>query len=601
MEKTRHLELNLPTDGPKDDSRSTEVDALRSVRSYLQNAPVSDDVLLPSRYTIDPETGMIETFTDGAKTPSPLMEPVFVKRELQYGTNERYLDLAALVKGSWQSFSVPAAEMASKRGLVTSLAAHGITVDDANARRVLDFFRDYRRVNQKVIPTVPIYSRTGWLNTSEAPAFALGTQIIGPGAGNYEVQAASDGEQQVLESFGQAGSWDLWWQVCRRVPDKAPAWIILYSAVVPVLMKLLDKETVILTEIVADTSTGKTTAMIWAASLFGFPGGPGLNGLIGGWRQTDVALERRATLTPDLPVFLDELSAGDTSRLEAVAYQLSTGQGKARGSLKGLQRTKSYSGTICSNGETSIASCTKKGGISARLISISELPFGDGNQAELVQEIKRVCSRNYGHAGRKIVEYLTRLPQEDVARLGERLAELEREFRQGVTNRVAGRAANNFALVALAGELFHHVCGIHGDAVLRTKEIWQLMSKHYAEEVPLHLRVREFIQNWYQSNKSMFLSQDEATSSSATHTDCWGYVKSEPDGTYLVVPRVNLDRELKTNGFSASTAMSTMKREGYLACEDGKLTARRRMLNVSRVPCYIVRIDDSDAIPEQTA
>jgi hypothetical protein len=564
-----------------------------TVREAMPDAPVSEDALMPAGYGLDAEAGMIVETVPRSKTPVPLVEAIFVKREMRLDTGAILLELAIRIKGGWKTVTMPAEAAASKRDLVRVLAAQGLTVDDANARGVLEFLRRYRRVNGGCIPVALVYNRSGWLSCLPPRAIAVGLHVVGAGAAGVVVRATSEGEAQILGHYVCEGDEIEVRRLMGSIAGDAPVWIALYAAILPMLLRLLNRETVIFVEMVGDTSTGKTTALIWVASMYGKPGGNGRRGLVMGWQQTGVALERRATLTPDMPLFFDELTTEDKPRLESNLYGLATGQGKARGSLDGLRETGSYCGVVFSTGETSILSCTRKGGIGARTITIDEPPFGDGDRADLVRDIQRACANSHGHVALRVAEYLASLSDVDIVSLGDRLCTIRAEFQAEAADRISGRMAGTMALVALAGEVLHRVIGIAGDPSERVRAFWQRAAPKYAEEIPLWRRVYDFIVSWCSENRSKFLSGAGDTDENQPG-DVWGLVESDGSAITLVVARSTLDRELNSAGFSARTATTELKRHGLLVHDQDKLTSKRTIPGPGRVACYVVCLDSDD-------
>lgn len=568
------------------------VAAIQAIRDTMPSAPVCDDALMPVAYRLDADAGMICKAGPGAKTPTPLMEPVLVVRTLEHDTGGTHLELAALVKDTWRTVTVPAELATSRRELVRALASLGVTADEANGHDVLEFIRAYRRVNRDSIPVARVHTQAGWCSPKQPRAFALGLEVVGPGSACAVVHPPSDGEMQILAQYAREGSEDETRRILSLIPDGAPAWVTVYAAILPMLLKLLRRETVIFAEIIGDTSTGKTTVLTLAASLFGRPGGNGRQGLIAGWQQTDVALERRATLTPDTPLFFDESTAETGPRMARILYALSTGQGRGRGSIEGLRAVNCYAGVVMSTGESSLLASTSKGGIAARTVTISEPPFGVGDQARLVHEIGRVCPANYGHLARRVAEHLAGLEDADVAMLDGELADLESRFRSRASNQVSGRMAGTMAIIALAGKVLHRVVGIEGDPVARVEAFWQRTADAYAAEVPLLQRVYDFITSWFIANRSMFAPEAGDTQGSAAPGDCWGLADSRPQRTVLTVARDILDKALAANGFDVRVAMTEMKRIGCLLCEAGKNTTRRVLPGGARTACYVIALDD---------
>jgi hypothetical protein len=76
--------------------------------------------------------------------------------------------------------------------------------------------------------------------------------------------------------------------------------------------------------LVGPSSTGKTTCLKVAASIFGNPK------YINVWRSTDNALKTLAFKRNDMLLILDEIGLSDANKIGDISYMFSSGQGKHR-------------------------------------------------------------------------------------------------------------------------------------------------------------------------------------------------------------------------------------------------------------------------------
>lgn len=83
---------------------------------------------------------------------------------------------------------------------------------------------------------------------------------------------------------------------------------------------------------VGESSTGKTTALKVAASVFGAPD------YLQRWRATTNGIESLAALRSDTLLVLDELAQVDPKEAGEIAYMLANGSGKARAGKNGPRR-----------------------------------------------------------------------------------------------------------------------------------------------------------------------------------------------------------------------------------------------------------------------
>jgi len=211
---------------------------------------------------------------------------------------------------------------------------------------------------------------------------------------------------------------------------------------------------------VGDSSTGKTTAIEAACSIWG---GPNFKR---SWRATANGMEGAAALFNDCLLALDEISECDPKEVGAIVYALGNGRGKQRASRTGQARgVTRWRCVVLSSGERTIATTMQEGGHRAKAgqsVRLLDIPAARAYGAwdtlhhfesgtALSDALKREASHHYGHAGRAFLEKLTR-DERDFCALLERIKGLP-DFAAGEGEGQDKRAAGRFALMALAGEV----------------------------------------------------------------------------------------------------------------------------------------------------
>lgn len=215
------------------------------------------------------------------------------------------------------------------------------------------------------------------------------------------------------------------------------------------------------------TSSGKTTALLLAGSILG---GGGPNGFLQTWRATANALEAVAESHNDATLIMDELSQVNPAEAVEVAYLLGNGFGKSRLNRDLITR-QAFRWRILyvSAGEITLAAHAAtvgrrtRGGAEIRLISLDadaghglgmfEDLHGSSSADDFARSLKRNALQYYGMPFREFVGTLVS------RRAGTRkiLLSFQEKFRRHYVPASASgevrRAADRFALVAVAGEL----------------------------------------------------------------------------------------------------------------------------------------------------
>lgn len=213
-----------------------------------------------------------------------------------------------------------------------------------------------------------------------------------------------------------------------------------------------------------DSSTGKTTALRVAASVWG-----GLD-YLQRWRATDNGLEALAAQHSDCLLVLDELSQVDPKAAGEVAYMLANGSGKARANRTGTMRdTASWRLLFLSSGEAGLAehmaqaNRKPKAGQEIRLLDIpADAGRGLGlfdtlhdhpSGSVFSKALTEAAGKHYGTPAPAFIEKMV----EDLDKLPGLVKNAQREFISKHLPDDAGgqasRAALRFALVGAAGEI----------------------------------------------------------------------------------------------------------------------------------------------------
>ncbi len=213
-----------------------------------------------------------------------------------------------------------------------------------------------------------------------------------------------------------------------------------------------------------DSSTGKTTALRAAASVWG-----GME-YLQRWRATDNGLEALAAQHSDCLLVLDELSQVDPKAAGEAAYMLANGSGKARANRNGgLRDPASWRILFLSSGEAGLsehmaqAKMKPKAGQEIRLLDIpADAGAGYGmfenlhqyaNGATFSKALTEAACKYYGTASQPYISKLV----EHHDKVADWIKKAQREFAQKHVKDDAGgqvyRAALRFGLIGAAGEL----------------------------------------------------------------------------------------------------------------------------------------------------
>lgn len=387
---------------------------------------------------------------DPAPVDSWVCGPLHIEAQTFDGTGNNFGRLLRFknTAGRWRSWPMP---MELLRGdgsdLRGELLAMGLEIDPA-ARNSLARYLQERAPFKRMRCALQV----GWCDS----VFVLPDAVIGPDAAGVIFQSGERGH----EEHGQAGTLDGWRaEIAARAVGNPLLLLALSAAFAGPLLKRTNTEGGGL-HFVGDSSTGKTTILEAACSVWG---GPGYRR---SWRATANGMEGAAALFNDCLLALDEISECDPREVGAIVYSLGNGRGKQRASRTGAARSVTrWAAFIVSTGERTIGTTMQEGGHrtkAGQAVRLLDIPasrrfgcfdelHGMATGTALSDAIKRAAATHHGRAGRAFLERLTH-DGRDFAALLERIKALPSFNGTGFEGQDK-RAAGRFALLALAGEV----------------------------------------------------------------------------------------------------------------------------------------------------
>lgn len=487
--------------------------------------------------------------------------------------------------GKWRTWSMPMA-MLGGDGLDVrkNLLDMGVEIEASNAGRPL-LFRYLQHHTPKRQLTCSL--QTGWADTRYC-AYVLPDSVIGPGA--HTVTYQSDGYTH--DEYTTAGTLLGWQDGIAAMAVGNPVLIIaLCAAFAGPLLAPCNAEGGGV-HLIGDSSTGKTTAIDAACSVWG-----GAN-LKRSWRTTSNGLEGVATLFNDAFLALDEISECDPKEVGALVYMLSNGRGKQRAARSGLARPVArWRSSVLSTGERSIETTMAEGGYrtkAGQAVRLLDIPVqrkhgawdelhGHINGPAFSNAIKRQALANHGHAGRGFVEHLARNQDNSVST---RLIQIEGTIlsQQVAASGQAQRAARRFALLALAGELASEF-GITGwpkgeatKAAQTGFQSWASLRANDDGNVEHHQilnAVNSFIERHGDSRFSNVEASD--TASNGLVRDRAGYWEQKHETKTYLFTAEGMREALK--GFDFNRGLDALQKAGAIPPpgSDGKRAVSRRI------------------------
>ena len=490
--------------------------------------------------------------------------------------------------GKWVTWAMPMemlrGDSADLRGVLLGM---GVQIDPFG-RNLLNVYLQDKAPTRRIECAL----QTGWAG-ADFKAFVLPDTVIGPRAASVAYQS----ETRAADEYTQRGTLHGWQQGTAALAVGNPLLVLALCAAFagPVLARVNMESGGL--HLIGDSSTGKTTALESACSVWG---GPSYRR---SWRTTSNGLEGAAALFNDSLLALDEISECDPRAVGEVVYMLGNGRGKQRAGRTGGARSVSrWRSSVLSTGERSIATTMIEGGHrvkAGQAVRVLDIPaqrqYGawdclhqHASGTAFSDALKHEATRHYGHAGRAFLEKLTR----DVDNFSEALDTIKQlpGLQAPGGEGQASRAAARLAVLALAGELAsaYGITGWPAGEATRAAEVgfaaW-LSLRGNAEQGQIAERLLGFIDRHGDSRFSDANNTDDQRA--AVVRDRAGWWEDGHTGRVYWFTADGLREALK--GFDFARALDVLQLAGLIPAPgaDGK-RARFKRINGRGLKLYPV-------------
>ena len=424
-----------------------------------------DSLKVPRGYAVDP-TGVFKltVLADGTAASSRVATaPVFIvgrSHDVLTGGAKRVLMWRT--PAGWTMRPVDRGVLMNSQKLI-GLADLEVPVTSNTSGAVVEWLAEFEAENMHRFGSNQAASRMGWLKQGGIHGFLLPETFFTTETseeGSCVELVPQAGLEALLEGWKPSGTWEGWLEAMDTMRPFTPMWLALYASCAAPMLEIIGSPSFVV-DFNGETSTGKTTAMRVAASVWGRPA-DNMPTAMYSWDSTKVFIERICGFLCNLPVILDETKrAKDKQIVRDVVYDFANGQGRGRGSPDGTRQTASWRSIMLTSGEAAATSFSQDGGTRARVLSITGRPMGTNMKAggPAAELLASQLQEHYGHLGRRLMHYLV-----SVADQHEALRDVWRETRDQYAavakTAVSRRHAGNLATLHLASTIVHESLGV---------------------------------------------------------------------------------------------------------------------------------------------
>ena len=500
---------------------------------------------------------------------------------------------------------------------IVALADHDAPVSSTNAREIVSYLSDFESHNLDVIPEAKVSGVMGWQAEGEDLSFLWGRQRIAKGCSLAQEAAledvpprdwstgqlhllVDDGGAEMADGFRAAGTWEGWMQAVTEATPYPAVFLALYAALVPPLMEFVTVLPNFIVDFSGSTSSGKTTVLRLAASVWGCPD-ERQGGLVRSWDATRVWIERTSGILHALPMFLDDTKRARWPRQVAqVLYDVANGIGRGRGSVGGTRRTARWRLVLISTGETPATSFTQDGGTRTRTLSLWGSPFGgaDETTAKAVAAINIGVLEHHGHAGPRMISWLLEQPgaqQQVRERYKEALAHWS-ALAGG--NAAAGRAAQYMAALSVARGVLHEVLGAPLPVTDPLAIAWEAVLDASVEADRATEALDDAL-SWATSHQARFYGRlpGEAPRQMDPMGGWLGAWPSNDHWRHIAFLNVELKNFLGRQGYDIEAVLRTWDDRGWLLKnKGGRHRTKKLTVGIRKERCVVVSRHACDAV-----
>ena len=382
-------------------------------------------------------------------------------------TEEVHYDVESKKLGVAKQFGMPKSDATDSKQ-VLKYANKGLDVTSSTSKIITEVFQqkedEYIAAGGKVDEVFSV------LGVKDVTIDGKATKVFA-GATNPCTNASYIGNLNVAP----AGNAAAWFAFIKEIVKKSVALMFIIAAgfasiLLAVLKEYIDVDNFII-HLFGFSSSGKTTALYLATSIFGSPDVRCGNGLVSSWHGTRNALLRRLMGVNGVLLGLDEFSMSSERNVTQLVYAISEGKEKERLS-RDARLLNCLSGTyiVMSTGECSIYSKTNGNlGLTVRILEMQDIAWTES--AEQSENIKRFVKSNYGHGavefGKKLSEWLM---DNSLNALFERYEDWRSYYCAMCTFKARmERMGGRYALIILAADLLNEWFGFEMDCKALTK------------------------------------------------------------------------------------------------------------------------------------
>lgn len=454
----------------------------------------------------------------------------------------------------------------------------GVDVTHKNVNDLVDYFRESEEKFEK--PSY-VHSNIGFSNFDNKTIYklnkAIGIESNYVGRYALEPQGRKEEYEQMLK---------------KEVYGRKELELIILVALSAVIIGYIGIDIGLDTNIfhlVGNSTTGKSTALRLAISLFAFPDNRKLS-LYSTYNGTSNALLSSLSGINGVTFAFDEISMGTTNNFSKFIYTLANGVDKKRMTKDSeLKECGTWLTTILSNGEKSlIDSSNKNAGIQVRVMEAKNILWT--KNAENSNNIKKVVLKNYGHIGIEFAEYVMKMGKKEVENDFYKVQkDIYEKIKEKISvDKMTERRCKNFASIILAGYYYQDMKEIELDIdgiidILVTIEEESIRERNFSNSVI------DYIKQYISKYKNKFEPNN------SNQRELIGTIIDKGNFVEVQMDKISFEQMIKQGNYEdKNVVLKELKKNGYLNCEADRLTRSRKNSMGYTEDVYVIVLQKDD-------
>ncbi len=614
----RAFEAGLPEVRTEDDHGRLPTEA-KTAGAMVEGCP-APDLIIPDPYEL--KCGRtIKKVVDREGNPVELpvaFAPIVITGRLNDAVtgNESLLIAWKWERAGWRSRVVDRSVALVGRSLV-SLAGIGFPISDDNSKLLVAYLARLEAMNRPALPCAAVTSHLGWQGDPEKAAFLCGHTLILPDGSVEETGAldvsnpdtwteervcfhgVGEGEEQLVNAFRAAGEFEKWRAAIATCAEYQKVMVAFYAAFAAPLLPIFNCPNFII-DFSNRTTTGKTTALRVAGSVWGNPDERASTSVVGTWDATRVWTERASQVLSCLPLIMDDTKKVKNKRMVAdLIYAVTSGRGRGRGTITGLASTAYWRTILFSTGESPATGMTQDGGTRTRTLEITGMPFdtADLKIGKLVSRLNSDLCTHYGHAGPKFIQWLIQ-NREHWLTFQEQYQEWVEHYSEEPPSPEAGRLAQYVALITVASKFAHVALDLPWEWVNPFEALWPDMARAAADAAG-DIRSLEDVMSWAHAHEHTFSGRfaRDHFGDKRLPSVVAGRWDPEDEWEFIAFHPTVLRQALTEQGYDPTAILTSWRDRNWIECDPGKFTTRVWDNDTGRTPrmVKILRLGTDEA------